>query len=501
MSSEQVLVEAPSGRIVGILNKLVRWRPQAGFLVLTVTLVLASLMTVGFVRTQRAVTVIINGRVHQWRTHQTSVAALLEEAGLEIAEEDIVLPGLDASLTGLGRVTVYKAKPVTVEVDGRVIEHRTHTGTVGDLLRELGVVIRGYDRMLFNGLEAQESTLLANPGDDPSSQRIVVRRAVPVHVNDDGAAFTIYTIASTVGEALRAEDILLYLGDRIRPSLGNPIAAGLRIFIRRSKPITILVDGRTIKTRTQRNTVAEALPYEGVILRGKDYTRPAKTTEISDNMTVQVVRVREEIFVEQEPIPFETVWRPEDELELDQQQIDQRGEEGVKKRRIRIVYENGQETKRVMEKEWVDLEPVTRIIAYGRKIVIREAETPEGTIRYWRKMRALATSYTAATSGKARDHPQYGITYMGLQAGKGIVAVDPRVINLGSKMYVPGYGMALAGDTGGRIKGRRIDLGYDEDNLKLWYQWVDVYLLEPVPPLDEIRWVLPSWPVERRTRR
>ncbi|MFQ5343550.1 MAG: hypothetical protein ACE5F6_18580, partial [Anaerolineae bacterium] len=62
---------------------------------------------------------------------------------------------------------------------------------------------------------------------------------------------------------------------------------------------------------------------------------------------------------------------------------------------------------------------------------------------------------------------------------------------------VPGYGMAVAGDTGGRIRGQHIDLGFDEDNLQLWYRWVDVYLLEPAPPAGRIRYVLPSWPPER----
>ncbi len=76
--------------------------------------------------------------------------------------------------------------------------------------------------------------------------------------------------------------------------------------------------------------------------------------------------------------------------------------------------------------------------------------------------------------------------------------MDPHVITLKSKLYVPDYGVGVAGDTGGLIKGMHIDLGYDEDNLKLWYKWVDVYLLAPPPSRDQIRWVLPSYPRERR---
>jgi len=75
-----------------------------------------------------------------------------------------------------------------------------------------------------------------------------------------------------------------------------------------------------------------------------------------------------------------------------------------------------------------------------------------------------------------------------MNMGYGIVAVDPRVINLHSRVYVPGYGIGIAGDTGGAIRGRRIDLGYDDDSLVLWYRWVDVYLLTPVP--DRIDYIL-----------
>ena len=80
---------------------------------------------------------------------------------------------------------------------------------------------------------------------------------------------------------------------------------------------------------------------------------------------------------------------------------------------------------------------------------------------------------------------------------RGIVAVDPRVVNLGGRVYVPGYGFGDVADTGGRILGRRIDLGYDEWDLVYWYRWVDVYLLAPPPPKSQIPWVLPNWPRER----
>lgn len=74
---------------------------------------------------------------------------------------------------------------------------------------------------------------------------------------------------------------------------------------------------------------------------------------------------------------------------------------------------------------------------------------------------------------------------------KGIVAVDPGVISLGNDVYVPGYGVGVAADTGSAINGKRIDLGFDDHNLELWYRWVDVYLLTPVPPAHRIDYTLP----------
>ena len=76
--------------------------------------------------------------------------------------------------------------------------------------------------------------------------------------------------------------------------------------------------------------------------------------------------------------------------------------------------------------------------------------------------------------------PSYGITKSGVPVTKGIVAVDPKVIPLGTRLYVPGYGFAVAGDTGGGIVGNMIDLGYPDGVASDWHTgWVDVYILGP----------------------
>jgi 3D (Asp-Asp-Asp) domain-containing protein len=220
-----------------------------------------------------------------------------------------------------------------------------------------------------------------------------------------------------------------------------------------------------INTRTLRETVGGVLAQEGVALMGQDYVRPALDQSLTPNALIEVVRVREVVEIEEEIIPFEAKWIPDPDMEIDNQEMRQQGTTGSIKTRTRVRYENGQEVSRVLEDEWLDREPVDRIFAYGTNIVIRTLETEDGTIEYWRKIPMLATAYSAATSGKERDHPRYGITRSGLPAGYGIVAVDPKVIPLMTDLYVPDYGPALAGDTGGKVLGKHIDLGYDEDQV------------------------------------
>jgi 3D (Asp-Asp-Asp) domain-containing protein len=86
----------------------------------------------------------------------------------------------------------------------------------------------------------------------------------------------------------------------------------------------------------------------------------------------------------------------------------------------------------------------------------------------------MATAYTADSAGGS------GWTAIGRRAGFGIVAVDPRVIPLGTHLYIPGYGMAIAGDTGGAIVGNRIDLGFDtlRDAMLFGRRDVKVYRLK-----------------------
>ncbi|MGB9888189.1 MAG: ubiquitin-like domain-containing protein, partial [Anaerolineae bacterium] len=430
------------------------------------------------------VTLVVDGAARLVRTHQQTVGALLLDVGLNLRPEDLLEPAPETLLQPGMTVKVSRARPVTIQADGQTWTVWTHATTADQILAENHISLQPADRVAVTSCES--AAIPACTGD----WLIRVTRAVPVTLHEDGRTLSFVTAAPTVGQALQEIGLALYKADRVQPDLGQPVSAGMHIYLERSRPVTVLVDGKTIRTRTHRSRVGEVLADLGIILVGQDYTDPPPDTPLGEETVVQVVRVAEAFLVQQEPIPYSVRWQADPELEIDHRRLIQEGAAGILQRRWRVRYENGVEVGRMLEDEYVAVPPTDKILGYGTKIVVRQLETPEGTIEYWRVIRMLATSYSASTAGTPKTSPYYGRTRLGLPMRKGIVAVDPRVIPLRSHVYVPGYGIGLAADTGGAIRGRRIDLGYDDDNLVLWYRWVDVYILTPVPPPDQIPYIL-----------
>ena len=132
---------------------------------------------------------------------------------------------------------------------------------------------------------------------------IEVNRSVRLAVYEGAVPYTIHTLAETVGEALRDAEITIYLGDEVQPSLGTPVSSGLRVLIRRSTPISMLVDGRHYRTRTQSRTVGDALAEAGVGLSGLDEVSPPLGARVYPDMQIRIARVWEEIAVEEEIAP------------------------------------------------------------------------------------------------------------------------------------------------------------------------------------------------------
>ena len=436
-------------------------------------------------------------------------------AALAAPQESLRLShNLDTRITEGLQVSVVRPRPFRIFADGRETQVSSWAESPAELMADAGIPFSprdqvlilgepfGWDDLMPKGLSrTKDPRIYSGPAwelieRDPL--QIEVNRSVRLTVDGDSMPYTIHTLAETVGEALRDADIKIYLGDQVQPSLGTPVSSGLRVLIRRSTPVSLLADGLLYKTRTQSRTVGDVLTEVGVGLTGLDEVSPHLNAILYPDMQIQIARVWEEIAIEEELAPFETVWVGDRDLLIDTI-VDRPGAEGITRQRYRILYRDGQEVGRALEDVWIAQEPRNRVLVYGQKIVPQTFVSENGQeIAYWRKLRMRATSYSAGTAGVSTSVPWYGLTRTGHQMRKGVVAVDPKIIGLHTRVYVPGYGFGDALDTGNAIQFRRIDLGYDDHNLELWSRWVDVYLLWPPPPDNQIEWVVRNWPVEQQ---
>ncbi len=170
-------------------------------------------------------------------------------------------------------------------------------------------------------------------------------------------------------------------------------------------------------------------------------------------------------------IPKNVIKKDDPNSEIGTETIINSGRNGEKKITTTTTLYDGQEYSTDTSSQIIS-SPEDEIIAEGTKIVWRAINTPQGQIRYWRKIHVWATQYDSHCLGCDEW------TATGLRQGKGVIAVDPSVIKLGTHVYIPGYGLAIAGDTGGAVIGNRIDVGFEDTRTSGWYShYVDIYLL------------------------
>jgi uncharacterized protein YabE (DUF348 family) len=428
------------------------------------------------------VTLIVGGTGYQVEASGATVADALEAFDVKLQPGDSVIPAPETPLNANLVIRVERARPVTITIDGEAQTIHTTFSSPLDILRSSGIAVAAADRLSIDGTETDVDSLLVWPV--PVSQ-ISIQRAMTVMIVEGGQQQVIETTAPTVAEALYEAGVTLYLADSIQPDVNSPLSDNLTITVQRSAPVSIMADGVTLETRTQGSTVADALTSAGVVLMGLDYSVPGEDVALRGGMSIRVIRVTEEIDIQQEVLPFETVYQGDASMELDTQRVLSEGQNGIRQTNIRVRYENGVEISRDAEEAAIATDPINRVIAYGTNIVLRTVDTPEGPREYWRVLRMYATSYHPAALGGDN------VTATGRILTRGIVAIDPRIIPYDSTLYVPNYGIGMAADTGGPRRFKLwIDLGYDDENWVSWSRYVDVYLLTPVPP--EFPYILPQ---------
>jgi 3D (Asp-Asp-Asp) domain-containing protein len=275
-----------------------------------------------------------------------------------------------------------------------------------------------------------------------------------INIIADGKTLKTTSIHSKPEDVLAQAGIYLGPKDEYRVTEGGKKSDPVTIEVFRAIPVTVVYNGKTELVLTGKPTVREIADELGISKTTR--TIPEDTIRPAPNMQITVLRVSEQIEEREIPVPRPVVRQPDSGLEKGIEGIVEEGHDGLKKAMMKIRYEDGVEVASQMLSEKMLKEPSPQIIHVGTRETVH---TYRGTVRFSRIMTMEATAYNPT------DGAPHGLTATGIPARRGIVAVDPDVIPLGTRVYVPGYGFALAADTGGAIIGDKIDLcmeGYHE---------------------------------------
>jgi uncharacterized protein YabE (DUF348 family) len=316
----------------------------------------------------KPVTIIVDGNAHPARTHAETVGDMLRELNIGVTPSDRVTPELAAPIAADMIVRVERARAVALTVDGTLRSIWTPDTNPADILSANGITLDAGDRVILDGTHSRLEDLSRWPVPVAAIQ---VRHAVSLQVDDDGALQTIQTTADTIGEALFEAGITLYLADWVTPPLSSRIPAdtdSLMVRIRRAIPLTISVDGRQFQARIRPQSnirVADALADAGIALIGLDMVVPDESMPITPGMSIRVIRVRDEIRIEQRPVPFATRYQATSALPIGERLLRRDGEPGVQSVRWRIRYEDDVMAAQTLESVMLLRAPVDRLILYG----------------------------------------------------------------------------------------------------------------------------------------
>lgn len=288
-----------------------------------------------------------------------------------------------------------------------------------------------------------------------------------VAIIDGDNYYSLMTPRATVAEVLASNGVEISKYDIVSPELDNMIGASQSIVIQRVNQVTVTLEGETKEYYTTADTVADFLDEKGITLEEHDLINLDLDAQLESENYIEIIKVVKYIEEVDKEIPYEKRTVEDSSMLVSETKVVTEGITGIERESYEVVLYDGEEVSREFVSSYIAQEPVHEVTAIGTK---EEKVTPQGkNFSYSKVITCTATAYDLSfqSCGKRPGHPAYGITASGTRAKVGTVAVDPRVIPLGTKMYIESvdgsyvYGYCTAEDTGGAIKGNKVDLFYN----------------------------------------
>ena len=358
--------------------------------------------------------------------------------------------------------SVFAAASETYVVDiydgSQVTRVETSEYEAEKVVAEVGIQLSENDKLILEHF---------NPGRD--SRIIICRESKVTLVYPNGESYeTLF--AGTVAELIDSKGVTLFNGGNSNVNLNAVVTNNLELVIYEAKSITINVDGETITVKSIAQTVGELLKEQNIVLDNDDEAVPSLDTELTKDMVIDVLRVEYVMREAEEKIAYETEAIKSALYALGTTKVTQKGVEGTKT----VVYKdkvvNGEVQSSTATSETVTKEPVKQITTVGTFVntsglgngKIEKNGKPISEIalpsKYSIGANNVPTEYKYTILGRAAAYCiPGGTTSTGKKAKPGYIAVNPKQIPYGTEMWIVSndgvvYGYAIAADTGGFVK-------------------------------------------------
>ncbi|MDP4160912.1 MAG: G5 domain-containing protein [Bacillota bacterium] len=293
----------------------------------------------------------------------------------------------------------------------------------------------------------------------------------------DGKQKNLITYRSTVQQVLKSEGIDVSPNDELIPALNSKIKNNETITLKHAVAVQMTIDGVTTTKYSPEDNIESFLTAEGIVVNAEDKVTPEKSTKLFDGIKINIVKVEHKTILTKDIVAFRTVTKRDSSLPNTHVQTVQNGSDGEKEVTSDVVYEDGKETSRKILSETVTKKPVDKILVVGTFPLMPVSRGGQ-ELDYKKVIKVKATAYYAVY-GVGKTYTATGVKAVRNPEGYSTIAVDPRVIPYGTKLFVEGYGFATAADAGTAIRGNWIDVFFDtySEACRWSVKYVNVYIL------------------------